>query len=164
MQIFRLSTACVKVHQIPHVIFFKQKVSFSSKLDLFFVSWGYFFCAETLYVIDKSSTTSKCKFSGLLLLTLKFNKFLITYLEPSVSFSSNFALPFSVMSGNSSALFHLNLYMIWKNKPIKVQVSRLSTGHIKTNQLPYVIFEATSQFSGNFCITLPFHVEKCPSI
>ena len=144
---------------------------FSNKKSVFLQNWiffscheRYFFCAETLYVIDKSSTTSKCKFSGLLLLTLKFNKFLITYLEPSVSFSSNFALPFSVMSGNSSALFHLNLYMIWKNKPIKVQVSRLSTGHIKTNQLPYVIFEATSQFSGNFCITLPFHVKKCPSI
>ena len=73
-----------------------------------------FFCsflAETLYAIDKSSA-SKCKFSDFLLLTLKFIKFLISFLEPRVSFSSNFASLFSVMRHNSSVLFHRNLYML----------------------------------------------------
>ena len=101
--------------------FFQAKSQFFFKIGSFFLCHErYFFCAETLYVIDKSSTTSKCKFSGLLLLTLKFNKFLISHFKPSVSFSSNFALPFSVISRNSSVLSHLNLYMISTNKPIKV--------------------------------------------
>ena len=115
MQIFRLSTAGVKVHQIPHVIFqtknqffFKVWISFQCHERSFFCT----FLAETLHAIDKSST-SKCKFSDLPLLTLKFTKFLMSFLEPRVSFSSNFASLFSVMRHNSSVLFHLNLYMLW---------------------------------------------------
>ena len=61
------------------------------------------------------SGTSKCKFSDLPLLALKFTKFFMSFLEPRVSFSSNFASLFSVMRHNYSALFHLNLYMLWKN-------------------------------------------------
>ena len=67
--------------------FFKQKV-FLQSLDLFPVSWEIIllcFLAETLYAIGKSST-SKCKFSDLQLLTLKFPKFLMSYLESRVSF------------------------------------------------------------------------------
>ena len=41
--------------------------------------------AETLYAIDKSSTI-KCKFSDLPLLTLKFTNFHILFLEPRVQF------------------------------------------------------------------------------
>ena len=47
------------------------------------------------------------------LLTLKFTKFLMSFLETRVSFSSNFALLFRVMMHNSSVLFHLNLCMLW---------------------------------------------------
>ena len=115
VQIFRLSTARVKVHQIPHVIF-------QTKSQFFFKVWIFlqchersFFCtflAETLYAIDKSST-SKCKFSDLPLLAFKFTKFLMPFFEPRVSFSSNFASLFSVMKDNSSVFFHLNLFMLW---------------------------------------------------
>ena len=35
-----------------------------------------------------------------------------------------------------------------------MQISRFSTARMKTNQIPYVIFQATYQFSFNFCITL----------
>ena len=107
VQIFRLSAARVKVHQIPHVIF-------QTKSQFFFKVWISFQChersfsctflAETLYAIDKSST-SKYKFSDLPLLTLKFTKFLMLFLEPRVSFPSNFALLFSVMRHNSSVYF-----------------------------------------------------------
>ena len=37
------------------------------------------------------------------------------FLEPGVSFSSNFELLFSVIRHNSSFLFHLKLYMLWAN-------------------------------------------------
>ena len=58
-------------------------------------------------------STSKCRFSILLLLPLKFSKFLMSFLEPRVTFSSNFASLFCVMRRNSCVLFHLNLCMLW---------------------------------------------------
>ena len=118
-----------------------------------------FFCtflAETLYVIDKSST-SKFKFLYLPLLVFKFTKFFMSFLEPRASFSSNFASLFSVMTHNASILFHLNLYMLWKKNPIKVGIFWLSTAHMKINQIPDVIFQATSQLFFKFCNILQCH-------
>ena len=95
--------------------FFKQKISFSSKFgSLYSVTRNHFlyFLAETLHAIDKS-ITSKCKFSDLTLLALKFTKYPMSFLEPRVNFSSNFASLFIVTRHNSSVLFHLNLYMLW---------------------------------------------------
>ena len=104
---FRLSTARVKIHQIHHVIF-------QTKGQFFFKAWVTLqrherssfctFLAETLHAIDKKST-SKCKFLDLPLLALKFTKFLMPFLEPRVSFSSNFASLFNVMKHNSSEFF-----------------------------------------------------------
>ena len=68
--------------------------------------------AENLYAIDKSST-SKCKFSDLPLLALKFSKFVMSFLEPRVGCSSNFVSLFSVMRDDSSVLFPLKLYIVW---------------------------------------------------
>ena len=119
MQIFRLSTARIKIHHIPQVIFRTKKSVFLQSLDHSSVSWDIillYFLAETLYVIDKSST-SKWKFSDFQLLALKFTKFLMSFLEPSVSFSSNFASLLSITRHNSSLLFQLNLYMFWTKGP-----------------------------------------------
>ena len=41
-----------------------------------------------------------------------------------------------------------------------MQIIRLSTAHMKINQIPYVIFQATSQFSFKFCITFQCHDTK----
>ena len=41
-----------------------------------------------------------------------------------------------------------------------MQIFRLSTARMKINQIPYVIFQATSQFSFKFCITFQFHDTK----
>ena len=41
--------------------------------------------------------------------------------------------------------------------PIKVQIFRLSTARMKINQIPYVIFQATSQFMFKFCNTRQCH-------
>ena len=57
VQLFKLSTTCVKVHQIPHIVF-QTKVSFSLKLGSFFsVMRDNSSLAENLYAIDKSSTS-----------------------------------------------------------------------------------------------------------
>ena len=72
--------------------FLKQKVSFSSKFGSSFSvmrdNYSVRF-ADPLYVIEKSST-SNCKLSNLPLVTLIFTKFFMSFLEPRVSFSSNF--------------------------------------------------------------------------
>ena len=41
-----------------------------------------------------------------------------------------------------------------------MQIIRLSTARMKINQIPYVIFQATSQFSFKFCITFQCHDTK----
>ena len=40
---------------------------------------------------------------------------------------------------------------------IEVQVFRLLIARMKINQIPYLIFPATRQFSLKFCITLQCH-------
>ena len=65
--------------------FFKQKMSFYSKFGSLFSVMrdksSALFLAETLYAIDKSSI-SKCKFSEMPLLTLKFTKFVMPFFKP----------------------------------------------------------------------------------
>ena len=111
MHIFRFFKARVKIHQT--MSYFKQKASSYSKFGSIFSGREVTllqFLAEILYAINKSSTLKR-KFSDLPLLILKFTKFLMSFLEPKASFSSNFLL-ISVMRANSSVLFHLKLYML----------------------------------------------------
>ena len=91
------------------------------------------FLAQTLHTFYKIST-SKWKFLDFPLLALKLIKFLMSFfkqkvsldhisvsweiifmsfLEPIVSLSSNFASFYSLMRHNSSVFFHLNLYILW---------------------------------------------------
>ena len=86
----------------------------------------------------------------------KFTKFLMSFLEPRVSFSFNFASLFSARKHNSSVFFHLNFICFGQKDLIKVQIFRLSTACMKINQIPYVIFLATCQFS--FTVCMPWHI------
>ena len=98
-QIFRLFTTLVKIQQISHVIFQTKSLFFFKVCITLQCHEGQFYCtflADTLYDIDKSST-SKCKFSYLPLLAFKFTKLIMSFLEPGVNFSSNFSSLFSVM-------------------------------------------------------------------
>ena len=73
--------------------FSKKQWVFLQSLDHSSVSWEItllHFLAENLYAIEKRST-SKCKFSDLSLLILKFTKFVMSFLQPRASLSSNFA-------------------------------------------------------------------------
>ena len=104
-QFFKFSMLELKLIKF-RMRFFKQKVSLS-------LSWWLFctFLVETLCAINKSSP-SKCKYSDLPPLILKFTKFFMTFLlKPRPSFLSNFASLSSVIRGNSSVFFHLKLYM-----------------------------------------------------
>ena len=68
-----------------------------------------------------------------LLLSLKFTNFVMLFLKPRASFSSNFASLFSVMRNNASVLFHENLYILSAKGTHQVQIFRLSTARIKIN-------------------------------
>ena len=75
------------------VIFETKSQFFFSKFASLFSIMREFFCTflvETLYVIDKGST-SRCTFSDLPLLALKFAKFLKSFLELRVSFLTFYA-------------------------------------------------------------------------
>ena len=95
------------------------------------------------------------QFSDLALLALKYTKFLVSFLEPRVSFSSNFASLFSVIT--LLYFFIWSFICFWQKEPIKVQIFRLSTARVKIRQIPYVILQATSQFSFKCCITIQCH-------
>ena len=110
------------------------------------------FLAETLHALDRS-TTSKWKLSNLSLLTLKFTKFLQSFLEPRVSFPSNFASLFNAMRRNSSVLFHLYLYMLW-TKGAHQSANLISTADIKINQILMSFFKRWVSFPLNFASPL----------
>ena len=122
-------------------LFFKQKVSFSSNFGSLFSVMKIillYFLAETWYANDKSGT-SKCKFSDLPLLALKFTKFL-SFLERRVSFSSNFASLLSVMRHLFCTFSSKSIYALDKSSQFKVQMLKILTACMKINQIHYVIF------------------------
>ena len=111
------------------------------------------FLAQTSYTLDKNNP-SKWKFWTFERLgEISPNSSCHFWNKESVFFS-NFASLFIVMKHNSSVFFHLNLYMPWTKASNQ---SENLTACMKINQTPYVIFQATSQFSFKFCITLQCH-------
>ena len=82
------STTCLKVYQIPYVVF--ETVSHFTRKNspiLFCFFW------------------QRSKFSDFSLLKLKFIKFLTSFFKQKVSFSLNFGSLFSVMRDNPSLRF-----------------------------------------------------------
>ena len=95
----------VKFRRFPHVIFQSTSLFLSNFASLFTVmrhNFSVLSFAQTSNTFDKNSR-SKCKFSDLPLLALKYIKYLISYLKLQVSFFSNFA-SLSAMRDNSSVL------------------------------------------------------------
>ena len=99
-----LSTTCVKIHQVPYIIFETIKSFFTTQLV-------YITLGQMLQTFDKN-IPSKCKFSDFSLLKLKFIKFLMLFFKQKVSFSLNFGSLFNVMKDNSSVLFQVKR-IIW---------------------------------------------------
>ena len=105
-----LTLLCVKIRQITYASF--EAISHFSRHH------SLYFYAQTLHTFYLSSP-SKSTFSDFLLLALKFTKFLMSFLEPRVCFSSNLASLFSVMRHTSSFLLLLNLYILWTNRALQ---------------------------------------------
>ena len=102
--LIQLSTTCVKIRQIPNIIF--QNISpFSGHTS------SVLFQLKHFHNFDKN-ISPKCKFSDFSLLELKSIKFLMPFFKQKVIFCLNFRSLFSVMRDNSSVLFQLKLYMI----------------------------------------------------
>ena len=90
------------------------------------------------------------------LLAFKFTKFLMSFLERRVFLQT---LRHSSMSWDMALLyFFIKIFKCFgQKKLIKVKISRFWTAGMKINQIPCVTFQATSQFSSNFCVTLQCH-------
>ena len=58
----------------------------------------------------------------------------------------------------SSVFFFIsNLYTLEKKKANRSEIFKLFSGSVKIDQIPYVMFETTSQFFFKLFITLPCH-------
>ena len=93
----------------------------------------------------------------LLSVELKFSKFLMLLFKGQVSSTSHVASFFSVAAHESSVLFCIKHNTLSTKIAHQKAIFRLLTARMKTNQIPYVIFQATRQFSFRFCITLQCH-------
>ena len=70
---------------------------------------------------------------------------------------SKFASLFNVMKDNSSVFLLLKHCILWTKRAHQKRIFRLLSGWVKIHQIPHVIFEITSQFFYNICITLQRH-------
>ena len=73
------------------------------------------FCSSNLGHFEPKEHLKK-KVSDFWVIGWNFTKFLMLYLKPQVNFSLIFGSLFSVMRDNSSVLFYLTRYMIWKRR------------------------------------------------
>ena len=115
VQFFRLLSALMKVHPIPHAIFETTRSGFIQILHHCSVSWKItplYFCSSNLVYFGQKEPIEN-KRSGFWVAGWKFSKVLMSHLKPQDSFSLNFALLFSVIRNNSSVLFKLKFCMIW---------------------------------------------------
>ena len=127
VQFFRLLSALMKVHGIPHANFENTRSGFIQILHRCSVSWKitplYFFSSSLIYFRQKEPI--EVKYLDFWVIWWKFTKFLLSYLKPQVSFSLNFASLFIVMRGNSSVFFLAEtLYDLDQRSPSRCKSSR----------------------------------------
>ena len=69
----------------------------------------------------------------------------------------NFASLFSVIKDNSSVFLYLKPCILWRKRAHRKKTFRHLIGWVKISQISHVIFEITSHFLFNLCITLQCH-------
>ena len=57
----------------------------------------------------------------------------------------------------SSVFFLSQTFILWTKRSNQSEIFRLLSGWVKIHQIPYVMFETTSQFFFKLFITLPCH-------
>ena len=128
--------------------FLKPYVIFHNTVHIYFLS-------QTLRTFYKSSL-SKWKFSDLPLLTFKFTKCLMSFLEPRVSFSSNFASLFSVKRLPLLFFPSKSLYALDKRIRSKFKFSDFRLLALKLTKFLVSFFKPQISFPLNFAS--PFSV------
>ena len=111
-----------------------------------------FFCSNITYFLQKQHT--EVQMLWLATARIKIRKIPHVIFQQKLRFSSNFASLFSVIRHNSSVLFHLNLYMLWR-KAVH-QSANLEINKWKLTKFIMSFFKPTSEFSNKFWITLHF--------
>ena len=103
-----LTTLCVKIHQIPNVIFENISHFFTTQVLC------NFFSSKIAYFLHKWSI--KVQIFRVSTARVKIHQLLHVIIQTKGSFSSKFGSLFSVMRDTSSVLFEqLKLYMLLKN-------------------------------------------------
>ena len=67
----------------------------------------------------------------------------MSFFKPRVSFSLNFASPFSAMTHNSYKIFWLKHYMLWTKRAYQSTIFRLLSTLMNVHPIPHAIFETT---------------------
>ena len=145
MKIFRLATAPIKIHQIPHVIsgtkrqfFFKLFITFQSHettLLYFFILklymlWIYFICFESA-----NFQTFDCSHENWPCFLCHFSSHKSVFLQIFHHFSVSWHInPMKSSSWN---------ICFGQKEPIKIQFFRLLSALMKVHQIPHGIFETT---------------------
>ena len=100
VQFLKLLSVLMKIHPIPHAIFETTRSGFIQILHHCSVPWN----IDRLYFFRQKEPI-EVKSSDFWVVGWRFTKFLMSYLKPKASFSSNFASLFSVTRDNSSVLY-----------------------------------------------------------
>ena len=143
-------TTCVKIHQIPYVVFgtighfLWHNSSVLSKPKCYIYFWQ-------IYLI-------KYKFSDLSPPELIFIKFLMSFFKQEMSFSSKFGSLFTIMRDNSSVLFSWNFKCYWQKWHIKVHIFRLATARIKIYEILQTLHHSPMSSEITCCFFFCFFV------
>ena len=122
---------------------FRVYSNFASLFSVIKDNSSVFFLAETLYTLDKKSSTKRNFQTFQWFGEIHQIPHVLIPLKPQVSFSLNFAPHFSVTRDNSCVSFSWNFIWFEQKEPIKVQNIRLLTAHAKFHQIFTLI--------GSFC-------------
>ena len=156
--IFQTLSAPMKVHPIPHAIFGTKRSGFKI-LHHCSVSWKItplYFLAQISYTLDKNGPSSDIFKPFEWLGENSPNSLCHFWNQESIFLQTVHHL--SVSWNITLMYFFISIFICFGQKnSVKVQIFRLSTASMKINQIPYVIFQATSQFSFKFCNTFQCH-------
>ena len=83
----------------------------------------------------------------------------MSFFKPQISFTLNFPSPFSVTTHNSSEIFLLKHYIVWKKRANQKQFFRILSVLMKVHPIPQAL---KSLFKFN--ITVQCHERSCPSV
>ena len=157
----KLSSAQVKICQIPHVNFETHNKSIPLRILYHSsVSWKitsqHFFSSDNIYFAQKEPIKVN------IFETFKWSGQNLS--NSSCQFSNDKLIPLQIlyhssMSWKITPLYFLaqTIYTLLKRSPLKGKILRPPSAQVKLCQIPLVNFEMTSRFLSKFCITLQCH-------